>query len=245
MRIRRFGSVLSAAALAASLGGASVQADAATGTPRLQKLATAQTRLYAALDDNTGVSPPRCGQGQRLHGVHGVFLLPVFAGTNTPEPKTLRCTTTAHQVLVDAGGFAVTEDNNGPSWPLPSPDGELVPFDRQHLDAICDDVVENFLPDNGISPAVVTVDGEVTQPVAVATHWFIARHSPTLETQYADSIALGHPGRLATDFCGYKSLLHLRPGRHVVTVDYSLNAGASGTLYTYRIHVRPGGCPGR
>ena len=170
MRIRKLGSVLSAAALAATLGGASVQADAATGSPRLQYLAMAQTRLYAALDNNTGVSPPRCGQGQRLHGVRGVFLLPVFAATDAPEPKTLRCTTTAHTALVDAGGFVITEDNNGPSWPLPFPDGELVPFDRPHLDAICDDLVENFLPANDIPPAVVTVDGEAAQPVVVTTH---------------------------------------------------------------------------
>lgn len=244
MRIRRFGCALSAAALASSLAGASVQADAATGTTRLQQLAKAQTRLYAALDNNTGVSPPRCGQGQRLKGVRGVFLLPVFADTDAPGPKTLRCTTTAHKALIDASGFAITEDNNGPSWPLPSPDGELVPFSRPRLDAICDDVVENFLPDSGISPAVVTVDGEAKQPVAVATRWFIARHSPTLETQYADSIALGHPGRLATNFCGYKTLVHLRPGRHVVTVDYSLIAGVQGTVYTYRLNVKPEGCPG-
>ena len=237
MKVRRIGSVLSAAALAASVGGASIPADAATGTQRLQRLAEAQTRLYAALDNNTGVSPPSCGQGQPLKGVRGVFLLPVFAITDAPEPKTLECTTTAHKVLVDAVGFTVTEDNNGPSYPLPSPDGELVPFSRPHLDAICDDVVANFLPDNGFPPAVVTVDGETQQPVAVATRWFIAPFSPTLETEYADSIALGHPGLLATDFCGYKALVHLRPGRHAVTVDYSLFAETPGTVYTYRINV--------
>jgi len=239
MRFRRIGCALSAAALVASVGGASVRADAATGAVRLQKLAEAQTRLYAALDDNTGVSPPRCGQGQRPHGVRGVFLLPVFAATEAPEPRSIACVTTAHSVLVDAGGFAITEDANGPSWPLPFPDGGLVPFDRPRLDAICDDVVENYLPDNGISPALVTVDGEARRPVAVATRWFLAQHSPTLETQYADSIALGHPGLLATGFCGYKTLVHLRPGRHVVTVDYSLIAGAPGTVYTYRLDVLP------
>jgi hypothetical protein len=47
------------------------------------------------------VSPPRCGQGQPLKGVRGVFLLPVFASTDAPEPKTLECTTTAHKVLVE------------------------------------------------------------------------------------------------------------------------------------------------
>ena len=117
---RRIGSVLSAAALAASVGGASIPADAATGTPRLQRLAEAQTRLYAALDNNTGVPPPSCGQGQPLKGVRGVFLLPVFASTDAPEPMTLECTTTAHKVLVDAGGFAVTEATTvraGPAIP--------------------------------------------------------------------------------------------------------------------------------
>lgn len=115
MRIRRFGSVLIAAALAATLGGASVRADAASGIPGLQQLAEAQTRLYAALDDNTGVSPPRCGQGQRLHGVRGVFLLPVFASTEATGPRTIRCTTTAHHGLVDASGFTGTQN---PPWAI-------------------------------------------------------------------------------------------------------------------------------
>ena len=238
MHIRRLASVLIAAVLATTLGGALAQADAATGPPGVRELAKAQTRLYAAYDGNTGVSPTRCGQGQRAGGVLGTFLLPVLAGTDTPEPKTIRCRTTARKVLVDAGGFAITEDANGPSYPLPFPDGDLVAFNRANLNAICDDVVAHLMPSLGIPPAVVTVDGMSAEPVPVTTRWFIARHSPSLETQYADSIALGHPGLLATAFCGYKALVRLRPGRHEVTVDYSAIAGAVGTVYTYWVDVR-------
>src|SRR3954451_16038148 len=128
MRIRRLALVLIAAALAATIAGSLAQAESATGPGRLQQLARAQTRLYAAYDRNTGVSPARCGQGQRTSGVRGTFLLPVFVGTDTPEPKTIRCRTTARKVLVDAGGFAITEDANGPTYPMPFPDGELVAF---------------------------------------------------------------------------------------------------------------------
>jgi len=238
MRIRGLAPVLTAAVLATTRGGALVQADAATGPTHVKQLAEAQTRLYAAYDANTGVSPTHCGKGQRASGFHGTFLLPVFVGTDTPEPKTIRCRTTARKVLVDAGGSAITEDANGPSYPLPFPDGDLVAFTRPNLNAICDDVVANLMPSLGIPPAVVTVDGIAEEPVAVTTRWFIARHSPTLETQYADSIALGHPGRLATAFCGYKALVHLHPGRHVVTVDYSTISGAPGTIYTYQVNVR-------
>ena len=166
MRIRRLASVLIAAALATTLGGALAQADATTGPPGVRELAKAQTRLYAAYDGNTGVSPTRCGQGQRAGGVLGTFLLPVLAGTDTPEPKTIRCRTTARKVLVDAGGFAITEDANGPSYPLPFPDGDLVAFNRANLNAICDDVVAHLMPSLGIPPAVVTVDGNVRETSA-------------------------------------------------------------------------------
>lgn len=241
MNTRRGAFVLTVAVLGAIAGGASAPADAARGPERLQQLAKAQTKLYSAFDTDAGVSPPSCGRGQSRKGVHGTFLLPVFAQPpSVPESRTIRCTTTARRVFVDAGGFVATEDDDGPSYPMPFPDGDLVPFDRGHLDPICDDIVDNLLPALSISPAPVTVDGEAKAAVGVATGWFIARFSPTFEVEYDNSIALGHPGLLASTFCGYKTLVHLRPGRHVITVDYSANAGAAETVYTYLITVKRG-----
>ena len=49
---------------------------------------------------------------------------------------------------------------------------------------------------------------------------FTARVSPEAP-QYADSVALEHPGRLATVYCGFKAKVHLRPGTHTIVVDYS------------------------
>ena len=110
----------------------------------LQVLAKEQTKLLTAFDRNTGVSPTRCGQGEGRDGVHDVFLLPVLASPDDPEPTTIRCVTTADEVFIDAGGAFVTEDAAGPSYPLPFPDGDLVPFDRAHLNAICDDAIEHY-----------------------------------------------------------------------------------------------------
>jgi len=54
---------------------------------------------------------------------------------------------------------------------------------------------------------------------------------------YADSVDLGHPGRLATVFCGFKAKVHLRPGKHTIVVDYSGAFGGASTVFTYNIKV--------
>jgi hypothetical protein len=54
---------------------------------------------------------------------------------------------------------------------------------------------------------------------------------------YADSVALGPPGRLATVFCGFKAKVHLRPGKHTIVVDYSGAFGGASTVFTYAIKV--------
>jgi hypothetical protein len=53
---------------------------------------------------------------------------------------------------------------------------------------------------------------------------------------YADSVDLGHPGRLATVYCGFKAKVHLGPGTHTIVVDYSPIVGDS-TVFTYKIKV--------
>jgi hypothetical protein len=59
--------------------------------------------------------------------------------------------------------------------------------------------------------------------------------------RYADSVALGHPGRLATDFSGHKAKVRLSQGRHTIVADYSAEfPGAPSTVRTYNIKVEGG-----
>ena len=58
---------------------------------------------------------------------------------------------------------------------------------------------------------------------------------------YADSVALGHPGRLDNVFCGSKTEVHLSPGMHTIVVDYGLfPGGETSTVFTYNITVMGG-----
>ena len=149
MRIRGLAPVLTAAVLATTLGGALVQADAATGRRHVKQLAKAQTRLYAAYDANTGVSPTHCGKGQRASGFHGTFLLPVFVGTDTPEPKTIRARPRPGRC--SSMPAALRSPKTRTARPTPTvPDGDLVAFTRPNLNAICDDIVANLMPSLGI-----------------------------------------------------------------------------------------------
>jgi hypothetical protein len=65
-------------------------------------------------------------QGQGSNGIDGVFLLPVLSFA--PGDETLNCKTRARSVLVDLGGFVITEDNRFPesSWTLQN--GKTVPL---------------------------------------------------------------------------------------------------------------------
>jgi hypothetical protein len=233
MRLRTSACALTTAVLLAiSIGPAA----ATTAPTHLQKLARQQTRLMLKFYEGQNVSPPKCGQGQGSDGVHGVFLLPVLSFT--PGDQALNCRTSDRSVLVDLGGFVITEDNRFPdsSYLL---NGELVPFTRENLEPICDDVIaQGFLGD----PVPATLDRHrtITGP-ALNSGVFTARvnrHAqvPGGADLYADSVALGHPGRLATVFCGFKAKVHLRPGRHSIVVDYSELFGAS-TVFTYHVRV--------
>ncbi len=231
MRIRSTaGALLAVTLLALSAG------PAAAAPNRVATLAQQQTKIMLKHYEGQNVSPPTCGQGQSPNGDHGVLLLPVLSFGS--GDATLNCRTTARSVLVDLGGFVVTEDNRFPdsSYEL---NGQLVPFTRRNLEPICDDVIaQGFLGD----PQPGTLDG---QPIAVGpaidSGVFtspINRHAqvPGGADMYADSVSLGHPGRLATVFCGYKAKVHLSPGRHTIVVDYSGLVG-SPTVFTFTIRV--------
>ncbi len=214
---------------------------AASSSPtRIQQLAQEQTKLLLKFYQGQNVSPLKCGQGQGSRGINGVFLLPVAA--YAPGNRTITCKTRARSVLVDLGGFSITEDNRFPesSWEL---NGQAVPFTRENLEPICDDLItKGYLGD--ARPATLDTARSITGP-ALNSGVFTARVNrraqiPGGADLYADSVALGHPGRLATVFCGFKAKVHLRPGTHTVVVDYSGLFEGKSTVFTYQITVKGG-----
>jgi len=46
---------------------------------------------------------------------------------------------------------------------------------------------------------------------------------------------VGHPGTLATTYCGWKAQVSLSPGSHQIKVNFE---GDSGFTFTYNITVR-------
>lgn len=222
----------------------SIGSAAATTAPRhLTELAQQQTNLALKFYKGQNVSPPKCGQGQGSNGVDGVFLLPV--PLFTPGDQTLNCKTSARSVLVDLGGFVITEDNRYPASVCPV-NGQNRPCTKENLEPSCDDIIaQGFF---GIPlPVDARLDGEklITRrvPKPINSGVFTARvnrHAqvpgPGGPDLYADSVDLGHPGRLATVYCGFKAKVHLRPGTHTIVVDYSPIVGDS-TVFTYKIKV--------
>jgi hypothetical protein len=47
---------------------------------------------------------------------------------------------------------------------------------------------------------------------------------------------VGHPGTLTACYAGFKTLVRVAPGHHVLRVDLSSAAGA-GTVFTYDLNV--------
>lgn len=222
-----------AVAVAAAFGlvAAVPAASAATGPPELQRLAAEQTKLlFREFKAPQVASPLDCKRGQRENGILGVFMLPTLSFGS--GDATFHCRTARHTVLLDLGGGIVTEDNRPDStWEFP--DGTVVHFDRANLERICDDVLDRFF----FAPAPATVDGApVTTATAIATKPFIGTYKAYNGSWWDDSVALGHPGRLATTYCGWKAPVTLDKGRHEITVDLSAIA-ADPTHFTYDIKV--------
>jgi hypothetical protein len=225
-----------AAVAVSQTAGADPRTGSRTSAGDLQTLARQQTNLLLKHYVGVNVSPQKCGQGQGSGGVDGVFLLPV--ASYGPGDRTVDCKTRARSVLVDLGGFTVTEDRRFPASSY-SLDGQAVPFTRENLEPICDDL---FLQRIIAGPMPATLDGVGSLTgVRLNSGVFTARvnrHAqiPGDADLYADSVALGHPGRLATVFCGFKAEVHLPPGTHTIVVDYAGQFGASA-LFTYNITV--------
>jgi hypothetical protein len=218
-----------AAALLVGLSG--VTADASTGPPRLQQLAQAQTDLLLANYVNGNVaSPATCSEGQGPRGFEGVFLLPTLnsaAGGNA----SFTCRIRTRSVLVDLFGFVVTEDSGGDSYFLA--DGTELLFTPKNLETICDDALPRFLK----TAAPATVDGHPITGVEVSTRAFSARVNRAAGPVYDQSVTLGHPGRLATSYCGHKAVVRLSPGHHVIIV-YLTDLVGTPTTFTYDVTVK-------
>jgi hypothetical protein len=155
-------------------------------------------------------------------------MLPVNTGfSGTPA---VTCTVgSSRRVLADLGGFVPFEDANGVAGGWTLKNGTTVPFTPQNLVTICTDIM-----DQGFVPApTVTLDGH-TPPVApqvVITDRFTYR-VPSGWLLEDDSGQLGHPGKLAATYCGYKLLLpRLETGTHVLV------GTAFGTQITWTIEV--------
>ena len=170
MRWRTIACALTTAMLLAlSIGSAA----ATTAPTNLNELAQQQTNLALKFYEGQNVSPPKCGQGQGLNGIDGVFLLPV--PLFTPGDQTINCKTSARLVLLDLGGFVITEDNRYPASACPV-DGQQKPCTRENLEPSCDDIIaQDFF---GIPlPVKATLDHEklITTKEPINSGVFTAR----------------------------------------------------------------------
>jgi hypothetical protein len=214
------------AVLAATVSAVPAQANTRPG--RLQELAVKQTqqlfRFYTGTPQDPQVaSPTDCSRAQQQGRV---LLLPTLSfGTG---PASFRCRTSARSVLVDLSGATATEDTTS-TYTLA--DGEVVTFARANLQRICTDVVR-FL-----SPAPATLDGHVVTGSLVVTRDFMVMVNRRAEPFFTDSRNVGHPGTLTACYAGFKTLVRVAPGHHVLRVDLSSAAGA-GTVFTYDLNVR-------
>ena len=205
-------------------------ASASTGPVRLQRLAQQQTKLLfkELTAPNQIASPATCNEGQRPDGIAGVFMLPTLSFGS--GDATFTCHVTTRRVLVDLGGDVATEDDRDDTYT--TADGQVLLFTRRNLEAICADALR-FFP----SPAPATVDSTSVGGTQVSTPAFEVAVNPNAPAPYwQDSLALGHPGRLAASYCGWKSTIRLTTGRHVIQVDLSGVTGAP-THFTYDITV--------
>lgn len=224
--VRRWFATAVAALLLVTLAG--TPADAAVGPRRLQRLAQAQTALLLSTYVNGQLtSPATCDHSQRRMR-HGTTLLPTLSFTS--GDATLTCRLKSGRVLLDLGGIVISEDATGDTYTLT--DQRKLTFARGNLEGISDDVLATLG-----GPAPATLDGKpITTGVAVSTAPVVARVRRDSGHFYQDSVALGHPGRLAASFAGWKTKLRLRPGYHVMVVDLAAVAGKPTTL-TYRLWV--------
>jgi len=225
------GAIRTAVAIAAVAAAIPAAAHADTGPKRTQLLAVAQTELvFLNLTQPQQVaSPASCDRGQPPSGVLGLFMLPQYvSGTGD---STFDCKLKTRNVLLDLGSAAATEDATGNTYTLA--DGSELPFRPKTLERICDDVLATAFT----APAPATLDGNPISGVAVSTPAFpVLVHRGAPPPLWQDSIDVGHAGRLAASYCGWKAQLKLTPGRHTIVVDLS-NVAPGPARFIYNIRV--------
>jgi hypothetical protein len=206
-------------------------AGAASGPKRVQALAAAQTvYLFAHLTGEQSASPRVCGAGQPSSGFFGFFLLPTLSFS--PGDQSFYGRISTRTVVLDLSGTTAIEDAS--DVPYEFADGTKLLFRRPNLERICDDVRPRFFPE----PSPATLDGQPIGGTAVTTRWFLVPiHRTAPLTFWDDSVALGHPGVLASTFCGWKAELTLTRGEHVIRVDHSHLFGGTSTKFRYNITV--------
>jgi hypothetical protein len=204
---------IAAIVLALALPGAT---GASSGPKRVQALAAAQTvYLFAHLTGVQSASPKVCGAGQPSSGFLGFFLLPTLSFS--PGDQRFDCRITTRTVVLDLSGSTVTEDANADE-PYVFEDGTELLFLPRNLERICDDVGPRFFP----KPSPATLDGKPIAGTAVTTPAFpVPIHRTAPLTFWEDSVKRGHPGVLASTFCGWKAVLTLTRGEHVILVDHT------------------------
>jgi hypothetical protein len=230
-------------AIAALLIASGGTAEASAGPKGLQKLAQAQTQLLFAqyFGAPQTASPASCNQGQRPDGIRGVFLLPTLSfGTGD---ALFICHIKTRSVLLDLGGAIATEDSHL-DGAFTTHTGEKLLFTRANLERICDDIL--LFPANAGAPPAspATLDGKPITGTPVSTPPVTVTVNPTAGSFFSDSIAVGHPGKLAASYCGTKAQIRLTPGQHVIQIDQTLRAGGPNhepTHFTYAITVQSDG----
>jgi hypothetical protein len=220
------------AAIAAIFAAIPSAAHADTGPRSAQVLAIAQTELvFLNLNQPDQVaSPASCDRGQPSFGVLGLFMLPQYvSGTGD---YTFDCKLKTRNVLLDLGSAAATEDATQNSYTLA--DGTELLFRPKTLERICDDVLATGFT----APAPATLDGKpISGAFAVSTPAFpVPVHRGAPPPLWQDSIDVGHAGRLAASYCGWKAQLRLSPGRHTIVVDLG-NVAPGPARFIYNIRV--------
>ena len=209
-------------------------AGASSGPRRVQALAAAQAvHFFAHLKGVQSASPAVCGEGQPSSGFFGYFLLPTLSFS--PGDQNFQCHITTRSVVLDLSGATVTEDANV-DVPYEFEDGTKLLFLPRNLERICDDVGPRFFAE----PSPATLDGKPIAGTAVTTPPFpVPIHRSAPLTFWEDSVKLGHPGVLASTFCGWKAVLTLTRGQHVIQVDHSdvFPAPNPSTEFRYDITV--------
>jgi hypothetical protein len=220
------------AAVAAIFAAVPCAAHADTGSKTAQVLAVAQTELvFLNLTQPDQVaSPASCDRGQPAFGVLGLFMLPQYvSGTGD---FTFDCKLKTRNVLVDLGSAAATEDAGDNTYTLAN--GTELPFRPKTLERICDDVLATGFT----APAPATLDGKpISGAFRASTPAFpVLVHRGAPPPLWQDSLDVGHAGRLAASYCGWKAQLRLSPGRHTLVVDLSgVAPGPARFIYNIKV----------